>query len=138
MSATGIKRFDINSSELYYHSLYHHIAHWGAYVAMMGVLLTIGFFLSLTPMKDTSLFSVRTGVVVFSICASFLASLYFIGGMNTYGKEKNTRLPEAHLQVTQNFRHETTILLGRLAAGIVFSLDLFLLFCLPLGSNTLL
>jgi hypothetical protein len=36
--------------EVFTHTLYHHIAHWAAYVAMMGILITIGVLLSLTPL----------------------------------------------------------------------------------------
>ena len=123
----AIEVLDLNSPEVYYHSLYHHIAHWGAFVAMMGVQLTLGFFISLTPIKDASLWSVRAGAVAAIIVASALGALYFIKGMYTYGRQVNTRVGSVYYDDIKTVNHSTMIFVECLAAVVAAGFNLFLL-----------
>ena len=91
------ERPQVSETEAYYHALYHLIAHWAAYVAMMGILLTIGFFLCLTPISNGAGHSRRLIVIGLIIVCSFVAAIYFAHGMKTYGeKEVNPRLPSQY------------------------------------------
>ena len=48
-----------DSKEVFDHALYHHLAHWAAYTAMVGLLVTIGVGLSLTPIISDAARGVR-------------------------------------------------------------------------------
>lgn len=120
----------VGPTEVYYYYLYHHIAHWAAYVAMMGVLLTIGFFLALTPitgdLRQQSL-RFRFGVIAFVIAASLGAALYFLlAGMNSYGGKTNRCLPNKYQP--QKRREYRAIGLG-LAGAIVLAIVDSILLC---------
>ena len=80
----------VEHKEIFYHALYHHIAHWAAYVAMMGLLVTTGLLVSLTPvLSSPDSWKRKTGVIVAIIC-SLAGAIYFIKGMDKYAGIMNT------------------------------------------------
>ncbi|MGE3509769.1 MAG: hypothetical protein AB7N65_12890 [Vicinamibacterales bacterium] len=115
--------------ECYYHALYHHVAHWTAYAASMVALLTLAILIS-----SSSLSGRRSLGAFVSVFASAVAALYFINGMDTYGKVIREALPDAYRIHVEHFPHETTITLGRIAAVVLALTDLALLWWLSVGT----
>jgi hypothetical protein len=103
---------DADSREVFYHALYHHLAHWAAYTAMVGLLVTIGVGLSLTPIASDATRGARAAGVGVAIICALLGAFYFVKGMDTYGALVNERLPEAYLRKTQTFPHKMMIAVG--------------------------
>src|ERR1051326_5694144 len=66
----------VTELEAYYHSLYHLVSHWAAYIAMVGVLLTIGFFLCQTPIGEGLGYRRRIVGIAFIILCSLAAAVY--------------------------------------------------------------
>ena len=106
---------DTDSKEVFYHALYHHLAHWAAYTAMVGLLVTIGVGLSLTPLANDATRGVRAAGIGVAILCALLGSGYFAKGMDTYGSFVNEKLPEAYLRKTQTFPHKMMIVVGMIS-----------------------
>jgi hypothetical protein len=121
---------DIDSREVFYHALYHHLAHWAAYTAMVGLLVTIGVGLSLTPIASGAAGGVRAAGVGVAILCALLGSGYFAKGMDTYGALVNERLPEAYLRKTQTFPHKMMIAVGMISPLACAVWDCWLLYML--------
>jgi hypothetical protein len=121
---------DTDSREVFYHALYHHLAHWAAYIAMVGLLVTIGVGLSLTPMASDATRGIRGAGLVVAILCSLLGSGYFVKGMDTYGALVNERLPETYLRKTQTFPHKMMIAVGMIAPLACAVWDCWLLYML--------
>lgn len=119
-------RKTIGKSEVYYHALYHHVAHWGAYVAMMGLLVTIGILVCLTPVIGGDTGMRKVGLIV-GIIASAAGAVYFIRGMDTYGGIVNTEyLPQDYLNKVQSMPHKMMILVGHAATFAIAGWDIWL------------
>jgi hypothetical protein len=107
----------VRETDVYYHALYHHLAHWAAYVAMMGLLVTIGLAVSLTPILANADAGKRKAGVVVSVIGACLGAVYFIKGMDTYGGIVNYEyLPQSYLDKVSTFPHKMMIVIGVLAA----------------------
>lgn len=115
----------VGNEEVYYHALYHHVAHWAAYAAMMAVLLSVAAILSVSQIKLTC--AVRIVGVFCAVGAATAGAVYFMLGMKTYGAILCEAVPDNYLLRTQTFRHNTTVLLGIVAALGCGAGDLFLL-----------
>ena len=108
----------VDPKEVYYHALYHHVAHWAAYVGMMVALTTIAAVLSSTQMPVAG---IQAWGVACTIVLTTAGAVYFIRGMDTYGAVLRDALPEPYLRRTQTFRHKVTIMVGggaAIAAGL--------------------
>jgi len=124
---TVAKKLRDDAPEIFYHALYHHVAHWAAYVATMVLLLTIGFLVSLTPIVGSPFGMRRMGAYAAAVCAFFAAS-YFIRGMNTYGGIINSEyLPDSYLQKVLSLPHTWMIFSGHFAALVLFLWDICLI-----------
>ena len=121
---------DADQKEIFYHALYHHLAHWAAYVAMMGLLISIGFALSLSSFASNVSSGVRAGGVGIAILFAVLGAGYFIKGMDTYAGLVNKQLPESYLKDTQTFPHKMMIAIGVISALGCGVWDSYLLFML--------
>jgi hypothetical protein len=119
-----------SSSEVFYHALYHHITHWAAFVAMMALLITIGFILSLTPIPKDFYSGRRTAGVFAAVVAGLAGAIYFAKGMDTYGALVNERLPKDYLEKVWTFPHKTTIALQTISAFLCAIWDIVLLLIL--------
>lgn len=78
----GQHSLKVGDIEIYYHALYHHIAHWTAYIAMIATLIAIGASLSAFQGVMAGFRIVGAAGVIF---AAWLGAWYFIRGMDTYG-----------------------------------------------------
>ena len=116
-----------NSTEVFYHALYHHVTHWAAFVAMMGLLITIGFVLSLTPIPRDAYSGWRTAGVFVAVAAGLAGAIYFAKGMDTYGALVNERLPRDYLEKVWTFPHKITIALQAISAFLCAGWDVALL-----------
>ena len=88
----------VGEIEVYYHALYHHVAHWAAYVATMVLLVTVGLLVSLTPITSGSGLGQRKFGAGAAVVCGLIAAIYFIKGMDTYGGILNTEcLPTSYL-----------------------------------------
>jgi hypothetical protein len=124
------KQWIADQQSIFNHALSHHVTQIAGYGAMIGILLTIGFFYSLTPITTGPHVYTRVGVVVIIIAVSLRAALYFIGRMNRYGKILNDRLPQDYLNEFLWHLHKHTIRIGQIAALSCAALDYYLLFFL--------
>jgi hypothetical protein len=70
----------VGNPEVYYHALYHHVAHWAAYAAMMAVLLSVGAVLSVS---QITLSGFRIWGATASIGLATAGAVYFMLGMKT-------------------------------------------------------
>ena len=108
----GQHSLKVSDIEIYYHALYHHIAHWTAYIAMIATLIAIGAILS------------AFHCVIF---AAWIGAWYFIRGMDTYGAILCESVPKWYLARTHTFPHKRTIAIGKLAATLAAVVDLALM-----------
>ena len=106
---------DTDIKDLFYHALYYHLAHWAAYIAMVGLLVSIGVGLCLTPIAGGPTSGVRSAGVGVAILCSLLGSFYFVKGMDTYGALVNERLPASYLMKIQTLPHKMMIVVGAIA-----------------------
>jgi hypothetical protein len=97
---------------------------------MVGLLVTIGVGLSLTPIANDAARPVRAAGVGVAILCALLGSGYFAKGMDTYGAVVNERLPEAYLKKTQTFPHKMMIAVGMVAPLACAVWDSWLLYVL--------
>jgi hypothetical protein len=72
----------------YYHALYHLVSHWGAYMASMGLLLTIGVLLSTASIPGRA----RKGFCIAFIAVVPLGAWFFLWRMYVFANEVNHRL----------------------------------------------
>jgi hypothetical protein len=112
------------ASETYYHALYHHVAHWAAYVGTMVALLTITVVLSGSPgpLSGARLF----GFVIADLAATG-AAIYFIRGMGIYGGIIRTALSPDYLGSIERFPHRVTVWLGHSATLVLSIVNLVLI-----------
>jgi hypothetical protein len=113
------------NTDIFQHALYHHVAHWAAYVGMMVAEITITAILSTASAPITGL---KFKGAVWAIAATTVGAGYFILGMNTYGAVLCDALPESYLVRTQTFRHRITILVGGLAALVAGAVNGIMLY----------
>ena len=122
----------VTELEAYYHGLYHLVTHWAAFVAMMGVLLTIGLLMCLTPIaRDVTFRNRRILALFIIILCSSMAGLYFIDRMKLYSNEINRKLPPAYKERLRKVFHDPSIPIiwrGRLATAFLTIFDLVLLY----------
>ena len=105
---TPDRQFVANESESFSHALYHHVAHWAAYVAMMGFLITIPLLLSLSPIEAEPIARRGTRIIglLWTISAALAGAFYFVlFGMNKYGRILNKRLSNRYLGEMLTLRH---------------------------------
>ena len=119
----GQHSLKVGDIEIYYHALYHHIAHWAAYIAMIATLIAIGASLSAFQGVMAS-FRILGAVGV--IFAAWIGAWYFIRGMDTYGAILCESVPKWYLARTHTFPHKRTIAIGKLAATLAAVVDLAL------------
>ena len=118
----------VTDTEVFYHALYHHVAHWAAYVAMMGLLVTVGILVSLTPIIGGTDPTKRKVGAIAAVAGACLGALYFIKGMDTYGGILNTEhLPRPYLDKVLTFPHKMMIIVGALVALGVSAWDIWLI-----------
>ena len=108
----------VGDTELFYHALYHHVAHWAAYIAMLGILITIALLLSLSPVESGSNRLVRVLGTGWAIFSASLGASYFINGMRKYGQILNERLPPAYLKSVLFHSHKL-ITCGQIIAAVL-------------------
>ena len=77
-----------DESWAYYHSLYHLVTHWAAFVGVLALLITIGVVISASPKLGNRWY------FVFAIISGTLAAFYFLGRMRTFGNSVLTKLEE--------------------------------------------
>jgi hypothetical protein len=116
-----------DEDKVFYHALYHHVTHWAAYIAMNGLLITIGFFLSLTPPNDGAHMNLRLVIIQFAVIVSFSAALYFTSGMFRYGRKLNESVPESYLKYYLKVPHNLMTFLQVVASLVCAVLDELLL-----------
>ena len=120
----------VGPTEVFYHALYHHIAHWAAYVAMMGILITIGALLSVTSIAEQKSVPHFLGTL-FAISAALFGSWYFVGfGMRKYGAILNRRLPRHYLDVMLTLPHWLMTLASLIAPLMLALVDYWLVLSL--------
>jgi len=126
--ATGDERFvpeTVGPTEVFYHALYHHVAHWAAFVGMMGILITIGALLSVTQIETKSV--PRFFGTLFAISAALFGSWYFVGfGMRKYGAILNRRLPGHYLNIMLTLPHWLMTLASLVAPLMLAAVDYWL------------
>ncbi len=120
----GQHSLKVGDIEIYYHALYHHIAHWTAYIAMIATLIAIGASLSAFQGVMAGFRIVGAAGVIF---AAWLGAWYFIRGMDTYGAILCESVPKWYLARTHTFPHKRTIAIGKLAATLAAVVDLALM-----------
>ena len=123
------KPSSVGDTEVYYHALYHHIAHWAAYIAMMAILISIGSNLSV--FQGASAPFRRAGAIGVTIIA-WAGAWYFIRGMDTYGAILCEAVPKSYLDRTQTNPHSRTITIGKVAATVAALMDLALILAIAM------
>jgi len=122
--ATAPKAAD--AKDIFNHVLAHHVAHWAAYVAMIGVQLTIAFALCMTPVPPASQLFRKIGIGLV-IASATIGALYFMKGMDRYGGMLHDRLPEDYIRKSTMMPHGMMIGSSALAALALAVLDYALL-----------
>ncbi len=68
---------------IFYHALYHLVAHWAAFVGTLGLLTTVGVVISSTAMPLTGIRRLYCQSAILGLSAS---SLFIVWRMITYGR----------------------------------------------------
>jgi hypothetical protein len=118
----------VNETDAFYHALYHLVTHWAAYIAMLALLLTMAFLLSLTPITGDNVHS-RIGVIALINGAGLVGCLYFVLGVNAFAEDVSKRLPASYVKRVRRTRHsQLPILLGVLCSLAAAALNWWLLY----------
>lgn len=118
----------VNETEAFYHALYHLVTHWAAYVAMLALLLTVAFLLSLTPITGDNV-RARIGVIALVNGAGLVGSLYFVLGIKAFAEDVSKKLPASYVKRVQRTRHsQRSVLLGVLGSLAAAALNWLLLY----------
>ncbi len=120
----------VDERELFYHALYHHVTHWAAYIAMLGILITIALLLSLSPVESGSNSLVRILGPGWAIIAAFGGALYFVNGMDKYGRILNEQLDPAYFTRVSILPHNLITWLQIIAAIVCAGVDGWILVAL--------
>ena len=108
---------------MFYHALYHLVAHWAAFIATLGLLLTIGLILATSP-------TIRhRSPCVYLIIIVLSGSWWILWRMWIFVNFLNTKLPTDYLRtiVWGWIPHPYNLVAGALGALAITILDLWIL-----------
>jgi hypothetical protein len=111
-----------DTSLRYYHSLYHLVTHWAAYVATLGLLLTIGVVISASPKLGNRWY------FVLAIIVASGASFFFLRRMHTFATDVN-RILDVEADETKWLPGSLNLVIGACVTLAVAAMD-FIALCL--------
>ena len=118
------------------HALYHHLGHWAAYVAMMGLLATFGLVIALSPTPTeplrASALAVRGLAAIGAIVVICGFAVFFTTGMDRYGGLLHRNLGPEYLEQTLYWEHQRMIKTAQFAAFAAGLCDIGLLVLIAL------